>query len=210
MDSDDICRVKRIELQMQYLIENGLDFVASDIDLMDSKQNPISYPHIRTNIQGKRLAKIESNLNVFWHPTWLMKREVMSEVGGYRNIPSAEDYDFVIRAILKGYSLGILAKPLVIKRMNPGSISESDNYRQVVYAETLRKNFKKHNIINLDDLPKINLKSKQTYAIIKNSFDNRNVKKINTFRLIWQLIFRSEGRMLLKTILVAKYQMKTI
>ena len=44
------------------------------------------------------------------HPTWFGRKEMFEHLNGYRKIPLCEDYDFTLRALLKGYRVSNLNK----------------------------------------------------------------------------------------------------
>lgn len=205
MDSDDICYENRFSNEMEFIKKNNLDFVATAIDLIDTDGEKIKKVSLGKDLIGKQVKKLEKRTNQFWHPTWLLKREVMKNLGGYRAVPSAEDYDFVARALLEKYKLGILNKALVKKRINQNSISELDTYRQTLIAQSIAKGLKNGNEIDLNYLPNVTERDKKKYLEIKTAFVNRhNIKCSALVSLIMKLVGTSQGRIFLKSILLQK------
>jgi hypothetical protein len=94
MDADDICSEYRLAKQYDYMIENNLDLVGSDIYLINEKSETIGeriYP--RKNEIKRTLIK----KSPFCHPSVMFKKSLALESGGYNAGLKSEDYDFWIR-----------------------------------------------------------------------------------------------------------------
>lgn len=91
---------------------------------------------------------------------------------GYREIPLCEDYDFTLRAVLSGFKISNLNKPVLNYRMTINSISRSNLFEQYLYGCYLTKEYKIGNIANIKDA--------------KNYVERRNNIKIQ--RDIWKPI----------------------
>lgn len=211
MDSDDIALKDRLDMELTFLRNNKLDFVASAIILISEEEQQIKDLSFSGNLRGLYLKHIQSKQNQFWHPTWLMKRKVMEDLCGYRSISSVEDYDFVLRALSSNFQLGLLGNATVQKRFNRLSISEVNNYKQSLYTKWLLKEYNSGNQADLNELPAINRQSEKQFYEIKKMLTNRkklSMKyKVYLFR---NLIFNSEGRHILSSILIQKYQIKVL
>lgn len=139
MDSDDISEVQRIERQLEYLKENGLDLVGSYLNAVDEEGETLylvnSIPTKSKSV--KRALRIR---NCVPHPAWLGKRAVFEL--GYRDIPLAEDYDLLLRAVLGGFSIGNVPEPLIRYRMTANSISRNSLYEQFLVSRILSSAYK--------------------------------------------------------------------
>ncbi|MGK3600494.1 glycosyltransferase family 2 protein, partial [Escherichia coli] len=94
-DGDDIAAPDRIEKQLHYLEANDLDIVGCQMHSI----NEIG-EHLTKSISpvGEDIVtKVSKYVSPIAH-IWLAKREVYDELQGYREIPYAEDYDFILRA----------------------------------------------------------------------------------------------------------------
>ncbi len=142
MDADDISKSNRIELQVRFLSDNNLDLVGSAIrELRQNKgiSYDIYYP------ESNELCKIQlKSGSSSPHPTWLAKREVFIKLNGYRDISFCEDYDFLIRAVEKGFLLGNLPDILLYYRVRDNSISTSNVFKQRAIAEFLGNMYQKN------------------------------------------------------------------
>jgi cellulose synthase/poly-beta-1,6-N-acetylglucosamine synthase-like glycosyltransferase len=107
MDSDDIAFPDRFEKQIKHLLNNNLDIVGGQIiefgkdisDVISERKVPLKHSEII------RFLKFRSP---FSHPTIIFKKKVFDDLKGYDPEVFPEDYDFFVRAHLKGYKFGNL------------------------------------------------------------------------------------------------------
>lgn len=141
MDADDIAAPNRLFQQLLYLKNNDLDFVGGQIHYIDEESRSLQYtlkvPPIHEQIKRGMLWG-----NCVPHPTWLVKREVYETLGGYRQIPHCEDYDFVLRAFKLGYQLGNVPLVVLKYRVRTTSISVSNSAEQNLIRNYLAANRK--------------------------------------------------------------------
>ena len=149
MDADDISCYDRIEKQLGALEHNQLDIVGCNITFIDNNGNIIgkssTYPEA-----DKQIKKYLKYRNCIPHPSWLVKREVYAALDGYRNIIACEDFDFLIRAALKGYKLGNLAEVLLNYRINSTGITSIYSALQTALRDYLRHYYRKGKIPSED------------------------------------------------------------
>lgn len=210
MDSDDIAMPNRFQREIKFMNDFDLDFVSSSIININQLGKRISDQEVSRNLLEKDINKIEKRQNIFWHPTWVMKKEVMLKLGGYRDVNSAEDYDFVVRSIEYGFKLGQLKTPTLKKRISENSISEKNGFIQLRNAEIISKNFRLRKKTNLEDLNKsISQKSINRFNNVKKSFFLRqSLSFSDRFKLLSNVIFSFEGRVFLKFVFIQKYYLK--
>ena len=132
------------------------------------------------------------------HPTWLGKRNVFENLNGYRNIYSCEDYDFIMRAIEKGYHLGNVPDFLLKYRVRNSGISVSSEAQQRLTRYFIKKNRDNINELSISDFElflnskfyKKELAKINKYIEIKNSFKkSKQIKFINMISLIFNKYF---------------------
>nr|WP_314898207.1 glycosyltransferase [uncultured Flavobacterium sp.] len=107
MDADDICFRDRFEKQIAYMLEGNLDIVGGQIvefgtdikDIVSERKVPIKHDDLVV------FMKLRSP---FSHPAILFKKEVFNLLEGYDINIFPEDYDFFVRAYLKGFKFGNL------------------------------------------------------------------------------------------------------
>lgn len=161
MDSDDLSRTDRIEQQLSYLLKNNLDLVGSYLQVINEDGKALYYANTIPLTPDTIKKGLRWN-NCIPHPSWLGKKKVFEQ--RYRLIDFCEDYDFLLRSQLAGFSLGNINEPLVSYRMTPNSISRSNLYSQYLSQCYLTKKYKKGEIANLKEM--------QTW-IARKSKDNK-------------------------------------
>lgn len=185
MDADDISCNERIEKQLSFLDQNKLDIVGCNITQIDSTGKIIekssAYPE--TDKQIKKYLKYRDCIP---HPSWLVKKEVYAALDGYRNIIACEDFDFLVRAAVKGFKFGNFAEPLLNYRINPTGITSTRQAAQTVSRDYLRHYYRKGKIPSEEHYKEyINSHAwtKKTAAIeryccLKEKYDGFSNKKI--------------------------------
>lgn len=128
LDSDDIAMPGRLKTQVNFLNENqSIAICGGQANFTDSNKDKI--PGYTVPV-GKDLSHQLVIYNVFINSTLMMKTDIMREVGGYREVSPAEDYDLSFRIGLK-YQVANLTDKLVIYR-------EHGNNTSKVQAEKLK------------------------------------------------------------------------
>lgn len=146
MDADDISVPSRLSLELEYLKKNNYDLIGSfyyDIDSYNVKKRKVELP-----VTFKEIKRRLKYTNCLCHPTWLAKKEVFKNLKGYRNISSCEDYDFLVRLCLKGYSCGNIPEFLLNYRFDNDGISNKNYLQQKVIACLISKEYRKKRIVN--------------------------------------------------------------
>ncbi len=128
MDADDIAKPDRLALQVEFMKGNpDIGVLGGTVELMDAtgrtigcSQNPLKDAEIRKALQHRC---------PLWHPTVFFRREVFAQVGGYRAVVDAEDYDFWLRAAER-FQMANLSSVLLQYRLHPGQTSLQGRVRQ--------------------------------------------------------------------------------
>lgn len=140
MDADDISLIDRLEKEICYLKTNDLDIVGADIQLIDDNDVVIKdRMHFPTT---DSLARKYINYgNCMAHPTWLAKKDVYEKLGGYREVKSCEDYDFLIRLLFgTNFKVGNIPQIGLKYRIRNSGISKSSEAKQFVLRSFIAKN----------------------------------------------------------------------
>ncbi len=176
MDADDISKKNRLEDELHYVERNKLDVVGSFLEIIDEngvvrKKNmnfPTTASHVKFFMRwGSCLA----------HPTWLVKREVYQELNGYRNIPSCEDYDFILRAIAHGYKVGNIPKVELSYRIRQSGVSKSHESQQFLLRDYLARNRKRIDSLTEESVAKF-LESREFQKQLKQLSHYKKLKQI--------------------------------
>ena len=128
MDSDDVAIATRLEKQVEYLEHHkDIALVGSDLTVIDANGKEIG-----TRIYPKTSAEILSKIlfyNPVAHPAVMLRKSVLSSVGGYDPaFTFAEDYELWLR-IGKRYKFANLQEPLLKYRLHPAAI-KSKSFRK--------------------------------------------------------------------------------
>jgi glycosyltransferase involved in cell wall biosynthesis len=164
MDADDISDPERLSKEKSYLEEKNLDFVFSGMIVIDENDQK-QYEWDNNAFTPEEIKKVMGIWNISLHPTWFLKRDVYTALGGYRDIPYSEDYDFSLRALSKGYKIGKLNENLLLYRMRSTGISKSNNFEQFIISRKLIQLYKKN---KLDDYSYVKDEINKAQNQIKN------------------------------------------
>ncbi|MDU7483266.1 MAG: glycosyltransferase [Hafnia alvei] len=104
MDTDDICTVKRFELQMDKFISNpNLSIIGGYVD--EYEENLSRKTGCKTvPLDNSDIIKYMRYRNPFNHMTVAFKKSAIIAVGGYQHHKYMEDYNLWLRLLSHGYS----------------------------------------------------------------------------------------------------------
>lgn len=131
MDADDIAEPSRLKLQAAFL-ERRRDIAACGTRVRYFPRQLVRDGARRYErwINGLVEAQdIERDLFVecpIPHPTLVVRRSVFERLGGYRTVPWAEDYDFILRLSRTGHRLAKVPEVLLWWRERPDRLSRID------------------------------------------------------------------------------------
>lgn len=138
MDADDISKPERLERELEYLINYGLDVVSCVADKIDENGNV--WGEIKPfNNRPEVIKDLLEIQNVIIHPTVLMRTDIIKSVGGYRNFPSCQDYDLWLRLITNNYKIGIINENLFQFRKHRDSVTATRRYNQILNEKYIRE-----------------------------------------------------------------------
>jgi len=133
MDDDDICSPTRLETQLLFAQQNpDIDLIGARVRFFNNKQT-IGAGNTRYEQWLNSLGKpddinhacfIESPIP---HPTFFAHKQVWQKLEGYRDEPWPEDYDFVLRAWLHGFSMGKPVPVLLEWREHANRLTRTDS-----------------------------------------------------------------------------------
>lgn len=134
-DADDISLPKRLEKQISFL-KRGYDFCCCRSRFQEDGS---IHPKWFSVIFYKAIVKYK---NIFIHGSYCFKKSLWQDIGGYdENLIFAQDYDFIIRIILKKYRIKYLFEPLYIAQKNAECISKKNNKEQYEYFKKIKRKY---------------------------------------------------------------------
>ena len=151
MDADDICEPRRLQIQHACLMRESLDLIGGQLRVIDDDGQGM-YDVRRVPTSASKVTNALKWNNVVPHPTWFGKASVFSE--GYRSIACCEDYDFLLRASLRGVRIGNCADVVLKYRMSKSSISRDNLYRQYLYQVFITRNYRRGKVAEISDADK--------------------------------------------------------
>lgn len=129
MDGDDVAESARFSHQLEFLrARPSVGMVGSGVRLIDPKGRPLGRgcPPIEHEDIDRELIK--GNGSAIYHPTILMRREVLDAVGGYDGTSGLEDLDLFLR-LAEVTQLANLPEPLLHYRLHLGSTNANRRER---------------------------------------------------------------------------------
>ncbi|TRZ48749.1 MAG: glycosyltransferase [Dehalococcoidia bacterium] len=121
LDSDDYCEPNRIERQMDMISDFNLDLVGTWTIVID--ENGKKLGELRTPISNQSIRSQVMLHNPFVHSSIIFSRSVVNKIGLYNTLfEGAEDYEFYLRVISKGYLCSSVPEFLTFLRESPNSI----------------------------------------------------------------------------------------
>lgn len=127
MDADDIMAKSCLARELDEIKTHHLDFVsASKINIDEHGHKLGTYINDFSPKQMQKLLPYDNSVN---HPTVMVRLDLVLREGGYREIPSCEDYDLWLRLLFHHCRMRILPNILLLYRIRANGICESNAYR---------------------------------------------------------------------------------
>lgn len=198
MDADDVSLPSRIKKQISFMDDHpDIDFMGARCINIDEQGQEI-YRDSSIPQDMKLIKSCLENVDFINHPTWFFKKECSDKLQGYREIPCAEDYDFLLRLITNGFKLSNTNEFLVKYRIRKSGISSSNSLHQLLYSKHVVKMYKnrlKYGLVSesteyLNNI-KVDAGEEKAYTYALDSLTkSKRYKKKNEFYRAY-LIFKS-------------------
>lgn len=132
MDADDIALPDRLKKQVDFLENNpDVGLVGSNWVCID-EEDKILFKHGRLATDFNFIKNNIKYNNMFLHPSWLFRREILKNGLKYRNIEFCEDYDFISLLITNNIKITNLNEYLMKYRVRSSSITGSKSFEQYI------------------------------------------------------------------------------
>jgi glycosyltransferase involved in cell wall biosynthesis len=124
MDADDVAHPQRLARQVAYLDAHPeCVAVGSEALLIDPERRPIRRLGVATDHDGIEADLLRGRGDALLHPSALMRRRALLDVGSYRGeFPASEDLDLFLRLAEYG-RLANLPDLLLLYRQHPDNVS---------------------------------------------------------------------------------------
>jgi glycosyltransferase involved in cell wall biosynthesis len=136
MDDDNVAKPHELATFVKVMANTKVDILTCFIDSFTGAVIP-DHTEYRWIPLGS-VVNVGSYNNRFGDANFFIKREVFYEVGEFTTIRGVgfEDWEFLAKAVLKGFKLQVIPEPLFWKRELPGSMmkttNEFDNYLRAI------------------------------------------------------------------------------
>ena len=141
MDADDISMADRLSVQLKFMNDNpdvwlcGTNIILIDeFGLLIPKEKKVE-SDFRKILLGIRFS------NMLHHPSWFLRKEIFQEIGLYMNLPSSQDYEFLLRCASRNYKFTNIDKRLLKYRVRRNSISGGKKFQQNSIVHLVQKTY---------------------------------------------------------------------
>lgn len=152
MDSDDICVKNRFELELnEFSNDSSLDVLGGQIlEFNDDIKNIIGYRYVPTS--NDKILKFFKFRNPMNHPTVMIKKSSLLNVGGYENFYHLEDYYLWGKFLLNGDKMKNISQNLLYMRIDKGTYYRRGGIKYFLNYCKLKKAFKAWGLINMKEM----------------------------------------------------------
>lgn len=176
IDADDIAECDRLEKELNFFLANPTANVVSvNKTIIDENDKIIS--------RGGRLPKhyeitkeCLKYTNIVLHPGAMYCKDYIQNIGGYRNIYAAEDYDLWLRVVTQNGVILFLDEPLMRYRMAGQNITSQNAYKMWCSHRYVRSLFEQRKKMNTDDYSE---KDYELYMRKHNASSENKTEKFN-------------------------------
>ncbi|WEE34796.1 glycosyltransferase [Lactiplantibacillus paraplantarum] len=137
MDADDISISDRFEVELNELQRRGLDLISGNISYIDEDGKVVGEKSAIPE-SAPLIEKILPYGSTIVHPTVLMRKTAVQQAGGYRLLPTAEDYDLWLRMIANGFKIGSINRRVLSYRLRDNSMT-SNAWKTYLVSQYIRK-----------------------------------------------------------------------
>jgi glycosyltransferase involved in cell wall biosynthesis len=172
IDGDDLMHSTKITTALSFLERNSdVGIVGSNLKLIDDVGQKLG--EARFPSQHEEIVRASRYLNPLVH-VWVARKCVYEELEGYREMAPAEDYDFLLRAILSGYKSANISDCISVVRFRDGNTLSSSSLRQKLAFNFIYMHFITGDL--RDDAVAANFGN----AVTENFF----IKKVHSFSVL--------------------------
>lgn len=189
LDSDDWMNNDRLLQQSAMFHESDLDIVYTDtLEYEGAGQNAVYLKSLGEN----KITTLLPLRNFIIHSSVMFKKSILSEIGLYRDLVPAEDYDLWLRMLNSGKKFGYIPKALTSREIRIESISNSDLNLQMRMADFVR-------YINKRGLDSIKTKPEKMKDKKKLNKINMRIKKFRSAKGVCKIVIGFTSIFILKS-----------
>lgn len=107
LDDDDEYLPEKIEKQLEFMLENNLDMSFSKLYIYNEQDKLIDVrEHNIKSFDSEYLKKYHLTKQITGTPTFMMKKDVFIQIGGFEIVPMGQEYYLMQKIIWGDYKLG--------------------------------------------------------------------------------------------------------
>lgn len=207
MDGDDISSPERLEKQLKFLLENPeYSLVGSHVYTINENDEKIGHVKFPTDfLTIKKTIKLTSPVLHIW----LAKSEVYKKLKGYREIPGAEDYDFLLRMLSEGFKFINLDSYEYSVRVRNGNTTSTIGFQQRLMSNYVLELFEERKKFNIDRYSVADvIKYLDKYKKHKSNFDKSNEYLRQAFNSKVHKNYIKMLSMIFMTVITSRFQLQ--
>ncbi|MDD6250794.1 MAG: glycosyltransferase [Bacillales bacterium] len=197
MDADDISFSDRLEKELLFMQSLNADMVSTNAIIIDENSREIRKMDSKKEDPTDDLPFTNNIL----HPSVLIKKKVLTEVGCYRNFRRSQDYDLWLRLLSENKTIRILNEPLLKYRINQNSLTLTNRleqyytnvYQSNLYFERKKMGFDSYSEESFDNYiqsKKITKqKNKKCIVCMQHLSKAKSLKERKNVLFIFELLF---------------------
>lgn len=122
LDDDDIYLPDKIEKQLEFTVDNGLDMSYQDVKWCDERGNLVEYrKHDRvTDFSKEGLMRVHLMTSIAPTSIYMVRREALNGLELFGEVPRGQDFYFMVHMIQGGLKIGYMKGAYVIQHIHPG------------------------------------------------------------------------------------------
>lgn len=181
LDDDDEYLPEKVEKQLQFMLENDLDMSFTKLNIFNGEGKLIDVrEHDIKSFDKNALQRYHLTKQITGTPTFMMKRSVLVDIGGFEIVPMGQEYYLMNKILLGDYKLGYFPE-CYVKAYRTDAEAISTGKSKITGEKSLYK-YKKQffNILSLKERRYVRCRH---YAVMAVAY-KRNKKYI---RMLWML-----------------------
>lgn len=111
LDDDDMYLPEKVEKQLNYMLENGLEMSFSKLNIFNEEDKLIDVrKHDIQCFENQYLLRYHLTKQITGTPTFMMKKCVLEQIGGFEIVPMGQEYYLMQKIILGNYKIGYFSE----------------------------------------------------------------------------------------------------
>nr|WP_319219508.1 glycosyltransferase family 2 protein [uncultured Trichococcus sp.] len=174
LDDDDKYLPKKIENQIQFMIDGNYDLSFTNMVMHNDKEEVVDVReyHDIPSFENEFLLKYHLMKHLTGTPTFMFKSNKLKEIGGFEDAKMGQEFYLMLKSIEKGFHIGYFDKcDLIVYKHKEGGITQGKNK---IVGENNLYNFKKNYFDRLSMKEKMFIRFRH-YAVMVVAYKRNNM-----------------------------------